>query len=95
MLLPETDLDQAQLVAERMRREVAQNPLTAEPDRIATTISIGVALRAEDMSGIADLMKVADQALYDAKSSGRNRVVCAALAAIPAPCPSDSLVATE
>ena len=95
LLLPETDLDQAQLVAERMRREVAQNPLTAEPDRIATTISIGVALRAEDMSGIADLMKDADQALYDAKSSGRNRVVCTTLAAMPAPCPSDSLVATE
>jgi len=78
LLLPETDLAQSQLVAERLRREVAENPLVAEADRISTTISIGVASRDDAMTGISDLMKVADRALYDAKNSGRNRVVCAA-----------------
>ncbi len=76
LLLPETDLAQAQLVAERLRREVAENPLTASPDEISTTISIGVAICTESMNGISDLMKAADKALYDAKNSGRNRVVC-------------------
>jgi diguanylate cyclase (GGDEF)-like protein len=76
LLLPETDLAQAQLVAERLRREVAENPLIASSDQISTTISIGVAMCTDSMDGISDLMKVADKALYDAKSSGRNRVVC-------------------
>lgn len=76
LLLPETDLAQAELVAERLRRDVAENPLTASSNQISTTISIGVAMGTDDMSGIVDLMKVADKALYDAKSSGRNRVVC-------------------
>lgn len=93
LLLPETDLAQAQLVAERLRRDVAENPLIANSDRIATTISIGVAARTEAMTGIADLMRAADQALYDAKGGGRNRVVCGTGAgSIPAHVPSASLV---
>lgn len=77
LLLPETDLAQSQLVAERLRREVAENPLVAESDRISTTISIGVATRDDTMAGTSDLMKMADRALYEAKNGGRNRVVCA------------------
>ncbi len=76
LLLPETDLRPAQLVGERLRCDVAENPLIAKSDRISTTISIGVATRNDAMTGIVDLMKAADQALYDAKGSGRNRVVC-------------------
>ncbi len=76
LLLPETDLAQARLVAERLRREVGENPLIAKSDRILTTISIGVAVRNVTMVGIADLMRAADQALYDAKGAGRNRVAC-------------------
>ena len=74
MLLPETDLDSAQIVAERLRREVAKCPL-AEVAHSAT-ISIGVATADEKMGGLSDLMKMADQALYAAKRAGRNRVVC-------------------
>jgi diguanylate cyclase (GGDEF)-like protein len=80
LLLPETDLPRAQLVAERLRRNVAGNPLTAKSGRISTTVSIGVAVHNGAMTGIADLMKAADRALYDAKSGGRNRVVCGASA---------------
>ncbi len=76
LLLPETDLARAQVVAERLRCDVAENPLIAKSDRISTTISIGVAARSDAMTGIVDLMKAADQALYDAKGGGRNRVVC-------------------
>ncbi len=76
LLLPETDMAQAQLVAERLRRDVAENPLIANSDRISTTISIGVAACSDATIGIADLMRAADQALYEAKGGGRNRVVC-------------------
>jgi len=84
-LLPETNLAQAQVVAERLRRNVAETPLIAKSDRISTTISIGVAVRNDAMIGIGDLMKAADQALYDAKSGGRNRVVCGTAAAASRP----------
>jgi diguanylate cyclase (GGDEF)-like protein len=76
LLLPETDLQQAHIVAERLREDVARTPLVAAQGVVPTTISIGVATTASHMSGIADLMKSADQALYDAKNAGRNRVVC-------------------
>jgi diguanylate cyclase (GGDEF)-like protein len=76
LLLPETDLQAAQIVAERLRADVAANPLFISPDNIPTTVSIGVATNAAGMSGVADLMKAADQALYDAKRTGRNRVIC-------------------
>lgn len=74
MLLPETDLSDAQAVAERLRCEVAKCPL-AEVAHSAT-ISVGVARVDETMDELSDLMKMADQALYAAKRAGRNRVVC-------------------
>lgn len=76
LLLPETTLQQAHVVAERLREDVARTPLVAAQGVVPTTISIGVAATGPHTSGIADLMKAADQALYDAKHSGRNRVVC-------------------
>ena len=84
ILLPETDLPQAQLIAERLRSEVATNPLIVGSVRISTTISIGAAAANEAMTGIADLMKAADKALYDAKHSGRNCVICCEWPAAPA-----------
>jgi diguanylate cyclase (GGDEF)-like protein len=75
LLLPETEVSQAQVVAERIRAEVASRPLmTHHPDRLVT-ISIGAAAATVSMSGIDALMEASDKALYAAKSSGRNRVV--------------------
>jgi diguanylate cyclase (GGDEF)-like protein len=73
LLLPETELAQAEAVAERLRCEVAKSPL-AEVSHSAT-VSIGVAAADDDMRGLSDLMKKADQALYAAKRNGRNRVM--------------------
>lgn len=76
LLLPETDLPQAQVVAERLRSEVATKSLVVASRSIPATVSIGVATMVAAMSDISDLMKAADRALYDAKHAGRNRVIC-------------------
>jgi two-component system, cell cycle response regulator len=77
VVMPETDLAVAAIVAERIRRRIA-----GEPFRVAdgakgldVTISIGLAalMSAEDTA--ATIIKRADQALYRAKRDGRNRVV--------------------
>ncbi|MGZ5894702.1 MAG: diguanylate cyclase [Xanthobacteraceae bacterium] len=76
LLLPETDLLQAQGVAERLRRELASNPLVVASYSIPATVSIGVAVSTEAMNEVSDLMKAADHALYEAKRAGRDRVIC-------------------
>lgn len=73
IVLPEADIAQACAVAERIRHTVQAAALG--PDgRLRCTVSIGLALVAADMHGIRDWITVADQALYRAKTLGRNRV---------------------
>jgi two-component system cell cycle response regulator len=77
IVMPETDMAVAAMVAERLRRRIAAEPFAiAQGSRqIPVTISIGIAgLRGKDDSAAA-LLKRADQALYRAKRDGRNRVV--------------------
>jgi diguanylate cyclase (GGDEF)-like protein len=77
LLLPETNLQGAMLVAQRLRSAVEQADfITApgqKPERV--TISIGVALFPDEAHFKADLLEAADVALYQAKAQGRNRVV--------------------
>jgi two-component system cell cycle response regulator len=77
IVMPETDMAVAAMVAERLRRRIAAEPFTiAQGARhIPVTISIGIAgLRGRE-DNAASLLKRADQALYRAKRDGRNRVV--------------------
>jgi diguanylate cyclase (GGDEF)-like protein len=74
LLLPETDLEEAQSVAERLRRVVEMREFSIASRAITTTISIGVAQANQDMETLFDLIKMTDQALYAAKNGGRNRV---------------------
>jgi diguanylate cyclase (GGDEF)-like protein len=74
MLLPETDLAQAMIVAERLRERMAAHILHVHKVQFKLTISVGVAQATVSMSGIDVLLRAADQALYQAKNSGRNRV---------------------
>jgi two-component system, cell cycle response regulator len=77
IVMPETDLTVAAMVAERLRRRVAAEPFSINQGarNIPVTLSIGLAaLRGPD-DGSASLLKRADQALYQAKREGRNRVV--------------------
>jgi diguanylate cyclase (GGDEF)-like protein len=75
LLLPETTIDAAYTLAERLRRNVELSPLLSNSNGLAVTVSIGVAEAGPGMSSIVDLMKDSDRALYEAKRIGRNRVV--------------------
>jgi diguanylate cyclase (GGDEF)-like protein len=76
LLLPETTLDQAMVLAERLRQHVLSNPLSVTSPAICASVSVGVAAQDAAMRDLSDLMKAADQALYCAKRAGRNRVIC-------------------
>jgi two-component system, cell cycle response regulator len=76
VLMPETDMAVATLVAERLRRRIAGEPFPIQEGarRVEVTISIGIATLGRNENAAA-LIKRADQALYKAKRDGRNRVV--------------------
>jgi diguanylate cyclase len=69
VVMPQTDLAAACLVADRIRYAVEQHPC----EEVALTLSGGVALIA-DVETAQDVLQRADMALYDAKLGGRNRV---------------------
>jgi diguanylate cyclase (GGDEF)-like protein len=74
MLLSQTPPDQAMVLAERLRRHIAQSSMNRLEQRCKVTASIGVAgLRPEMIT--EDLIKEADEAHYRAKQAGKNRVV--------------------
>jgi diguanylate cyclase (GGDEF)-like protein len=73
LILPETAIDGAQLLAETLRESVATHEFVFQGETIPVTISMGGAQLSGDMSG-PDLLKAADEKLYEAKRGGRNRV---------------------
>jgi two-component system, cell cycle response regulator len=77
VVMPETDLVVAAAVAERLRAAVAEEPFVAAPEGIArpVTVSIGVTVARHGGDERAKMLKRADDALYAAKSTDRNRVV--------------------
>jgi diguanylate cyclase (GGDEF)-like protein len=72
VLLPETSLTRARIVAERIRKRIAAQKLTAHTAQFKITASIGIAEAAVSMPGAGSLMVAADEALYRAKAQGRN-----------------------
>jgi diguanylate cyclase (GGDEF)-like protein/PAS domain S-box-containing protein len=76
VLLPNTTLEEAAILAERVRQIImnASFETVGEALTIFVTICIGVAAYTKGMSSIEDLLRNADEALYDAKHNGRNRV---------------------
>ncbi len=75
VVLPETQAENARAVADRVRKRIAENVFKAYDERLQLTISTGIAVYPEDAFEMKDLIDRADQALYEAKKSGKN-VVC-------------------
>jgi diguanylate cyclase (GGDEF)-like protein len=81
VLLPETDEEGAQALADRLRREIKEVEHRSDDDRpFHVTASVGIAWLAEGAQHDAEaLFSTADQALYEAKGGGRDRVVTKAI----------------
>lgn len=76
-LLPNTSIEQAHKVAERIRKVIASTPiLINDSQTITVTVSIGIAPFKNTDEDIELALKRADEALYQAKDKGRNQVVC-------------------
>ncbi len=73
-VLPETDLDAGVKVADRLRKLISAKPFNTRAGEIRVTVSIGVTTFQRDIPSARALLDQADQALFMAKQSGRNRV---------------------
>lgn len=73
LILPETELDSARVLADRIREAISQRPLLVDQQRIGVTVSLGVACIVGKIN-LDDLSQEAERAIYLAKRGGRNRV---------------------
>lgn len=74
LLLPDTTADAAMRCAERIRSSLANTRVTVGGDMLSVTASLGVAAYGLSDPDMATVMARADQALYQSKAAGRNRV---------------------
>ncbi len=82
LLMPKTDAALASMIAERLREDIENHKITYGDDSnntIQVTVSIGIATTSPgETTSPQDILKKADDALYQAKNQGRNKVVFAA-----------------
>ena len=80
VIMPDTPIEGAEVVAERIRRHVSGTPfrVTGGKESLTVTISIGVAATLGEGDTQEALLKRADQGVYEAKAAGRNKVVAKA-----------------
>jgi diguanylate cyclase (GGDEF)-like protein len=77
VVLVDTDLENGQIVAERIRGRIEQHEFVVEGHSIKLTMSIGMAAYPQHASSTVELIKLADQAMYYGKSKSRNIVFVA------------------
>nr|WP_283104564.1 GGDEF domain-containing protein [Shewanella olleyana] len=77
LILPNTDLEQAVEIAERLRLSIEQHQFSFNDIKLQFTVSLGVSVRHTETGSLADMIKCADTGLYKAKNSGRNQVFSA------------------
>jgi two-component system, cell cycle response regulator len=74
VICPGSDIPTAQKIAERLRIAVADHRTKFGKFAETVTVSVGIAQRGDAMSHFDDMLKCADEALYESKHKGRNRV---------------------
>ena len=76
IILSDTASDEALLVAERWRHATEQTPFSTSAGPVTCTISLGLAVASEERPFVssAELVKLADEMLYQSKENGRNRI---------------------
>lgn len=74
VILPATELDEAIIVAERVREDIAKTNFHLDNENVRMTLSGGLVKSKQGMS-VDDVILAADEALYQAKKMGRNRIV--------------------
>lgn len=76
-VLVDVNIEKACYIAERLRRGIASDPIPAEVDagELSITTSVGGAFIGRDVCGVEEAIERADKLLYEAKETGRNRVV--------------------
>ena len=74
IVLPETDKEQALLVAERMRQAIETRNIKVYDEELKVTVSVGISTFPDDADSSNLIIEAADKALYLAKKEGRNKV---------------------
>lgn len=77
IVLGQTPIDSASQIAEQIRKMIADHSFEFQNQKIPVSTSIGVAEISSQLIGAPQLLEIADKALYEAKRSGRNKVVLA------------------
>ncbi|MCU0236711.1 MAG: diguanylate cyclase [Acidobacteria bacterium] len=80
VVLPETAIEGALQLAVRIRKNVEDFAITMQEQEIRTTISAGVCQYERGLKDVKELLDLADQAMYEAKKSDKNKVMRASLA---------------
>ena len=75
MIMPETNIEGAIIPVQRLRRMIEEYDFDYNGVKAKVTASIGLTMNYHEFNSPADILKSADEALYKAKESGRNRVV--------------------
>ena len=78
IIMPNTDTEVARVLTEKIRRDIADIELfTSNNEKIAVTVSVGIATFPYDAKDKELLTKLADMAMYQAKKTGKNKIICA------------------
>jgi two-component system, cell cycle response regulator len=75
IILPETNLEGGRALAEGLREKIEQSRFVFQGETIHVTISAGAAMLSDEDRASTDLIRRADEKLYEAKRAGHNRVV--------------------
>lgn len=74
VVLAETNREQANYAAERIRQAISQEVIKVYDEELKVTVSVGVSTFPDNASNMQNLIEMADQALYLAKETGKNKV---------------------